>query len=116
MSGGRRQRTIATPLTVTGRVLAILGAFSAEHCELGLVEISRRTGLAASTTHRLVAELNEWGALERAPDRRYRVGFRLRELAVLASTTDSAVTTPAAGPSPVSAPPVAAVSSRKRGA
>ena len=62
MSGGRRP---STPETVTGRVMTILGAFSHERPALGIKEISRRTGLAKSTTHRLVTELVTWGALAR---------------------------------------------------
>jgi len=64
-------------------VLAILGSFSPGHAELSLVEISRRAGLAMSTTHRLVGELHTWGALERDADLRYRIGARLQELAAL---------------------------------
>jgi DNA-binding IclR family transcriptional regulator len=45
--------------------MSILGAFSHERPTMGIQEISRRTGLAKSTTHRLVSELVEWGALAR---------------------------------------------------
>lgn len=71
-------------MTVTGRVLAILEAFSADRPELTLTEIARRAGLPLSTAHRLVGELARWGALERADDARYRVGLRLFEVAALA--------------------------------
>jgi DNA-binding IclR family transcriptional regulator len=70
--------------TVTGRVLRVLAAFSAERPDLGLTELSRRAGLPLTTTHRLVGELAEWGALERGPDGRYRVGLRLWEVGALA--------------------------------
>ncbi|GAA0901906.1 IclR family transcriptional regulator [Pseudonocardia zijingensis] len=70
--------------TVTGRVLRVLAAFSAERPELGLTELSRRAHLPLSTTHRLVGELSEWGALERGTDGRYRVGLRLWEVGALA--------------------------------
>jgi DNA-binding IclR family transcriptional regulator len=76
MSGGRRNG----PRTVAARVLAILGSFTSAQQKLTLAEISRRTGLAFSTTHRLVNELHAWGALEREQDLRYRIGARLREL------------------------------------
>lgn len=69
---------------MTGRVLAILEAFSADRPELTLTEIARRAGLPLSTAHRLVGELTGWGALERADDARYRVGLRLFEVAALA--------------------------------
>ena len=72
-----------TPRTVTARALAILESFSPDQTALSLMEISRRTGLSASTTHRLVGELSEWGALERLSDLRYRSGQRLCEVAAL---------------------------------
>jgi DNA-binding IclR family transcriptional regulator len=72
-----------TPRTVTARALAILESFSPDQTALSLVEISRRTGLSASTAHRLVGELSEWGALERLPDLRYQIGQRLCEVADL---------------------------------
>jgi DNA-binding IclR family transcriptional regulator len=64
--------------------LAILGSFSPERTELSLADISRRTGLANSTTHRLVGELSAWGALERDEKLRYHIGPRLRELTTTA--------------------------------
>ncbi|GEL18730.1 IclR family transcriptional regulator [Pseudonocardia asaccharolytica] len=70
--------------TVTARVLAVLAAFSATNPRLTLTEISRRTGLPLTTTHRLVGELAAWGALERAGDGRYRIGLRLWEVGSLA--------------------------------
>ena len=77
MSGGRRQDT---PRTVTGRAMAILGTFSLEHPVLRLEDISKRTGLSRSTTHRLVTELADWGALARTSDSRYRIGPLLQRL------------------------------------
>ncbi|MGY1706917.1 IclR family transcriptional regulator [Geodermatophilus sp. SYSU D00697] len=70
--------------TAAGRVLAVLDAFGPAHPTLTLSEISRRSGLALSTTHRLVGELRAWGALERGPDGRYGIGLRLLELGALA--------------------------------
>jgi DNA-binding IclR family transcriptional regulator len=70
--------------SVTGRVLRVLDAFTAEHPDLSLSEISRRTGLPLTTAHRLVAELAAWGALERDDHGRYRIGLRLWEVAALA--------------------------------
>jgi DNA-binding IclR family transcriptional regulator len=69
--------------SVTGRVLAVLAAFSADRPELTLTEISRRAGLPLTTAHRLVGELTAWGALERVAGR-YRVGLRLWEVGALA--------------------------------
>ncbi|MFW3169010.1 IclR family transcriptional regulator [Geodermatophilus sp. CPCC 206100] len=70
--------------TAAGRVLAVLDAFGPSHAAMTLSEISRRSGLSLTTTHRLVGELRAWGALERAPDGRYGIGLRLLELGALA--------------------------------
>ena len=70
--------------TVTGRVLGVFEAFTAERPELRLSQISRRTGLPLTTTHRLVGELTRWGALERDDAGNYRIGLRLWEAASLA--------------------------------
>jgi len=48
-----------------GRLLAVLDAFGPRQRALSLSEISRRAGLSLSTAHRLVCELERWGALER---------------------------------------------------
>jgi DNA-binding IclR family transcriptional regulator len=86
VSGGRHP---STPRTVTGRAMTILGAFSSERPAMGVKEISRRTGLAKSTTHRLVSELVEWGALSRgdehADEYTYRVGPLVLRLAATAT-------------------------------
>jgi DNA-binding IclR family transcriptional regulator len=70
--------------SVTSKVLALLGAFSATNSALTLSELARRAGLSLPTASRRVAELVEWGALERGDDGRYRVGLRLWEVASLA--------------------------------
>jgi DNA-binding IclR family transcriptional regulator len=68
------------PSSVTGRVLAILTVFEQSLAPRSLSEISRETGLALSTAHRLVGELESWGALQRDPQGRYQIGLRLWEL------------------------------------
>src|SRR5690606_17299437 len=73
----------AETMTAAQRVLAILEVFDQEHLVLTLSEISRRAGLSLSTTHRLVGELREWGALERSSDGRYAIGMRILELGSL---------------------------------
>lgn len=70
--------------SVTSRALAVLAAFDARHSRLSLSEISRRSGLSLTTTHRLVGELAAWEALERRGDGRYVVGRRIWELGLLA--------------------------------
>jgi DNA-binding IclR family transcriptional regulator len=63
------------------RALDILGLFSLREPELTLSDMSERTGVAKSTTFRLVSVLTEYGYLERLPDaERYRIGVRAFEL------------------------------------
>ena len=60
--------------SVAWRVLAILGAFDSDHRSLTLTDIAERADLSLSTTHRLVAELDEWGCVESAFVRGVRRG------------------------------------------
>lgn len=62
-----------------GRSLALLTAFRAGQPEVGLAELARRAGVAKPTAHRLLAELESWGLVERT-GRGYRLGLRLFEL------------------------------------
>lgn len=73
-----------TPINAAGRLLAVLDAFGPRHRVLSLSEISRRSGLTLTTTHRLVHQLQNWGALERDASGCYSIGIRLLELAALA--------------------------------
>jgi DNA-binding IclR family transcriptional regulator len=68
--------------------MSILSAFSQDHPVLGLAEISRRTGLSSSTTHRLVTELTDWGALARTSNYRYRIGPMLHRLSATSTCAD----------------------------
>ena len=76
--------TPTTGRSVTAKVLALLASFTPVAQELTLSELARRARVSLPTAHRRVAELVEWGALERASDGRYRIGLRLWELASLA--------------------------------
>src|SRR5271156_4419395 len=79
-------RTNAAPgVTVTSRVLSIMGSFDAGHRSLTLTEIAERAELTLPTAHRLVGELATWGALTRASHGRYVIGRRLWDLGLLAS-------------------------------
>ena len=80
MAGGSRE----PGRSVTSRVLAVLDSFTPTSSVLGVTDIARRSGLAVSTAHRLVAELEEWGALSRRHDGRYEVGRKLWQLGLLA--------------------------------
>lgn len=69
--------------TVPSKLLGLLDLYSHQRSAFTLSELSRLSGLPLSTTHRLVAELASWGALERGDDGRYRIGLRLVELGAL---------------------------------
>lgn len=78
----------SAPRSVTGRVLALLGAFDPAHRRLRVTDLARRTGLPGSTAHRLAAELVAWGALHRDDDGWYSIGLRLWETGALAPVAD----------------------------
>ncbi|TDN87801.1 IclR family transcriptional regulator [Microbacterium sp. BK668] len=67
--------------SVLHKHLRVLQAFDILRPFLTLSEIAELTGLPTSTTHRLVAELEREGLLERTPERTYRLGIRLWEFA-----------------------------------
>lgn len=73
-------RTTQPGQSVTGRVLSILAVFERSLAPRSLSDISAETGLPLSTTHRLVGELEDWGALQRDDNGRYQIGLRLWEL------------------------------------
>ncbi|MEV6349102.1 IclR family transcriptional regulator [Actinoplanes sp. NPDC051851] len=68
---------------VVDRAMALLFAFGADHRRLTLTELSRRTGIPASSALRLANRLMAWGALERDPAGRFSIGLRLFEVASL---------------------------------
>lgn len=70
--------------TVTGRALALVGAFDEDHRRLTLTELATRADLPLPTAHRLVAELVAWGALAKTSSGRYVVGRRLWDIGLLA--------------------------------
>jgi DNA-binding IclR family transcriptional regulator len=90
MAGGARD----PGRSVASRVLAILDAFDVDHPRLTLSEIAARSGMALSTVHRLVGELEEWQALRRTGDGSYHIGIRLWELGQLAPDSLQAVAHP----------------------
>ncbi len=67
--------------TALQKHLRVLHALAAAVPTLPLTEIADRAGLAKSSAHRLLAELEREGLVERWPDRSYRLGVRLYELA-----------------------------------
>ena len=71
-------------VSVSKRLLAVLGCFDVRHPRLTLTDIARRAELPLSTAHRLTAELVAWGALDRDDAGSYAVGRRLWDLGLLA--------------------------------
>jgi IclR family transcriptional regulator, acetate operon repressor len=69
-------------LSMLGRAFTLLTAFRQGDRELTLAELTRRTGIAKPTAHRLLGELAAWGVVERT-DRGVRLGLRLFELGQL---------------------------------
>jgi DNA-binding IclR family transcriptional regulator len=67
--------------SVINRVVRVLSAFTEDEPALHLRQLAREVGLPLSTVHRLVAELEVEGLLERDPGGRLRHGHRLWELA-----------------------------------
>lgn len=71
-------------VSVTSRVLSLLGAFDEHHRELTLTDLARRADVPVPTAHRLVGELVAGGALARRPTGEYVVGRRLWDVGLLA--------------------------------
>jgi DNA-binding IclR family transcriptional regulator len=75
----------STPgVTVTSRLLAIVGAFDERHRSLSLSELAHRADLPVPTAHRLAGELVAGHALQRREDGRFQVGRLLWDAGLLA--------------------------------
>ncbi len=68
------------PLTSTRSALQVLKAFTTEHPEWGVRELSSHLGWAHSTTHLLLSTLANEGFLMQSRDRCYRLGWAIFEL------------------------------------
>ena len=66
--------------TVLSRAFAILDAFADGGPEQTHGSITRATGLSPATAHRILAELVDWGAVERIGRGRTRIGLHLWRL------------------------------------
>ncbi|SDF77750.1 transcriptional regulator, IclR family [Lentzea fradiae] len=71
--------------SVSAKLLSLLGTFDARHRRQTLSGMARRSGLPVSTTHRLLAELEAWGAVRRLESGEYVIGTRLWRLGLLAA-------------------------------
>ncbi|TFD46007.1 IclR family transcriptional regulator [Cryobacterium frigoriphilum] len=61
-------------------MLSILAAFEDSPASRTLAQITQASGLPQSTAHRLLGELETWGAVQRDAQGRYQIGLRLWEL------------------------------------
>jgi DNA-binding IclR family transcriptional regulator len=77
----------ATGESVLSRAVRIFEAFTPDERVLSVSQIARRARLHLATASRLIAQLESHGLLDREPDRRVRVGVRMRELGLRASPT-----------------------------
>lgn len=66
--------------SVIVRVARLLASFDEQHPRLSLSDLSARSGLSLTTTHRMLRELVETGLLSRGSDLRYAIGRQLWEL------------------------------------
>ncbi len=66
--------------SVLGRTLDILECFGRDSSEQTVAGICRSTGLPPATVHRILANLVEWGAVERVDRGRYQLGERIWRL------------------------------------
>lgn len=71
------------PNSVIGRAMAILTCYRPADQALSLAELTRRSGLAKPTVHRLLSELAGWGLVERSGGA-WRLGIQLFELGQMA--------------------------------
>ena len=80
--------TAGAPISSIGRGIAVLGCFNERRRALTLSELSEKSLLPMSSTHRVVAELVAGGFLVRGSDRRYRIGTRVWSIGQLAPVSD----------------------------
>ena len=76
MAGNTADRGVS----VIARTAKLLASFDGEHPRLTLTEVSERSGLSMTTTHRMLAELVETKLISRGADLRYSIGRALWEL------------------------------------
>ena len=69
------------PTSYVERLVGIFRLFSEGSETLGIKEIAERLALPASSVHRILEPLVRLGLIERAPQRRYRVGTELFRIA-----------------------------------
>lgn len=70
----------ASKRSVLGRAFDILDCFAGDEPEQTIAGVCAQTGLPPATVHRMLANLVEWGAVDRCSRGRYRLGRRLWRL------------------------------------
>jgi len=72
----------STTIQTVGRIANILRCFTESEADLGVMQISRETGLHKSTTSRLLSALHQEGFVEKSAETgKYRLGLGLVNLA-----------------------------------
>lgn len=71
--------------SVTSKVLGIMAAFEALHPPVSVNDLAEHASLPLSTTHRLVGELADWGALEHDRNGGIHLGSRLTSITATAA-------------------------------
>ena len=77
-------RTSEPGRSLASRLLEVLFTFCPGHSRLKVADLTRMTGLPHATVRRLVLELVDAGALDRASDGTVTIGIRLWQLGTLA--------------------------------
>lgn len=76
---------MSQPVQVLQRAMQLLTAFDHDHPEMGVTELARRLNLHKATVHRILSTLELEGFIQQSPENgKYRLGFRLFELGMLA--------------------------------
>lgn len=76
---------MSQPVQVLQRAIRLLTTFDYDHPEMGVTELSRKLSLHKATVHRILTTLESEGFVQQNPaNGKYRLGFRLIELGMLA--------------------------------
>lgn len=70
-----------SPLGTVGKVGLVLDLFAREKPEWGVREVALRLGMSRSTAHSVLSSLAAIQLLQRTPTSRYRLGWRIMQLA-----------------------------------
>lgn len=71
-------------VSVAARLLSILAAFEGSGRPLTIAQVAAKTQIPLSSTYRMVADLEDWGALSKNASGSYQIGVRIWELGQMA--------------------------------